>query len=226
MSFSIEVRASDSAFVETIYWGRSDEYPDTFTSIAVSHWEMVVTRYRGETYLTVRGPETRATPAPIPEGAEFLGIVFSLGTYMPHLPLSELVDNELILPGAADQSFWLKHSTWQFPNYNNADVFADRLIREGLLERDPVVVATMRNRPQELSLRTVQRHFSQATGLTQNTLYQIERSRRAMALLEQGESIFDVVHEAGYYDQPHLTRSLKRFIGRTPGEIRSVSQSQ
>jgi AraC-like DNA-binding protein len=31
--------------------------------------------------------------------------------------------------------------------------------------------------------------------------------------------ILDAVHEAGYFDQAHLTRSLKRLIGQTPGQI-------
>ena len=31
--------------------------------------------------------------------------------------------------------------------------------------------------------------------------------------------IAEVVHDAGYYDQAHLTRSLKRLIGLTPGQI-------
>jgi AraC-like DNA-binding protein len=31
--------------------------------------------------------------------------------------------------------------------------------------------------------------------------------------------ILDVVHRAGYFDQPHLSRSLKRLIGMTPSEI-------
>jgi AraC-like DNA-binding protein len=25
--------------------------------------------------------------------------------------------------------------------------------------------------------------------------------------------------QAGYYDQPHMTRALKRFVGQTPAEI-------
>jgi methylphosphotriester-DNA--protein-cysteine methyltransferase len=55
--------------------------------------------------------------------------------------------------------------------------------------------------------------------LTQLHIYQAERARRAEALLRQGVSILDTVFEAGYYDQPHLTRSLKQFIGHTPGQI-------
>jgi len=37
--------------------------------------------------------------------------------------------------------------------------------------------------------------------------------------LRDGMSIADVVHLAGYFDQPHLTRSLKYLIGQTPAEI-------
>jgi hypothetical protein len=30
----------------------------------------------------------------------------------------------------------------------------------------------------------------------------------------------------GYYDQPHLTRSLKRFMGKTPAEIVREGRSE
>ena len=46
---------------------------------------MVVTRQRGAARLTMRGPETKATIVAIPEDAEFFGIRFSLGTFMPSL---------------------------------------------------------------------------------------------------------------------------------------------
>jgi len=48
---------------------------------------------------------------------------------------------------------------------------------------------------------------------------QIERARYATNLLREGASIFDVVVGAGYFDQAHLTRSLKHFIGETPTKI-------
>ncbi|MGH9628219.1 MAG: hypothetical protein ACRD7E_07755 [Bryobacteraceae bacterium] len=31
--------------------------------------------------------------------------------------------------------------------------------------------------------------------------------------------MLDVAYEAGYFDQAHLTRSLKRLIGQTPADI-------
>ena len=43
---------------------------------------------------------------------------------------------------------------------------------------------------------------------------------------KRGLSILDVVYEAGYFDQPHLTRSLKYYIGQTPAQIMDRSRSQ
>jgi methylphosphotriester-DNA--protein-cysteine methyltransferase len=65
----------------------------------------------------------------------------------------------------------------------------------------------------------VRRRFLTATGLTPGTIRQIERARHALTLLRQGRPILDVVFEAGYFDQPHLTRSLRQFMGRTPAQI-------
>ena len=55
--------------------------------------------------------------------------------------------------------------------------------------------------------------------MTHATLRQIERARHATNLLKQGVSILDAVHTAGYFDQAHLTRSLKRLIGVTPAQV-------
>ena len=220
MTFLFEDRPSDSAFVETI-WRAQSERAGSFISIAATHWEMVVTRYRGKTSFTVRGPETKATPLPYQWiGAEWLGIRFKLGTFLPHLPPGRLLDrSDVNLPEATSQSFWLQGSAWEFPTFENADTFVERLVREGLLVRDPVVEAVLRGHPQALSPRSVQYRFVQSTGLTQRTIRQIERARHAAARLKQGVSILDIVHEAGYSDQPHLTRALKRFIGHTPAQI-------
>lgn len=73
-----------------------------------------------------------------------------------------------------------------------------------------------------MSLRTVQYRILRSTGLSQRTIRQIERARYAAILLKQGVSILDTVYEAGYSDQPHLTRSLKHFIGHTPAEIPTI----
>jgi methylphosphotriester-DNA--protein-cysteine methyltransferase len=125
----------------------------------------------------------------------------------------------VILPEASSSKFWLNGSAWQFPTFENADTFVDRLVREGLLVHDPAVDAALQGQPPDLSPRMMQYRFLQATGLPHRTIDQIERARRALSLLQHGTSILDVVEEAGYSDQPHLTRALKQYMGQTPAQV-------
>jgi len=159
-------------------------------------------------------------------GSEFYGIIFKYGVCMPHLPVSDLVDGDVDLPDASSKSFWLNGSAWQFPNYENADTFVDRLVREYILDCDPIIEPVLRGEPQELSPRSLQRHFLQATGLTHGSIRQIERARHATMLLQQGISILDTVEQAGYADQAHLTRALKHLIGKTPAQIINKSEPE
>ena len=92
-------------------------------------------------------------------------------------------------------------------------------MRKGLVARDLVVEAALQGQQTDLSLRSVQRHIRSTTGLTHAVIKQIERARQAVSLLEAGMAILDVVEHAGYADQPHLTRALRRFIGHTPARI-------
>jgi methylphosphotriester-DNA--protein-cysteine methyltransferase len=58
------------------------------------------------------------------------------------------------------------------------------------------------------------------SGLTQGAIRRIQRAREAAVLLGEGAAALDVVHRLGYYDQPHLARSLQRFVGRTATQLR------
>jgi hypothetical protein len=114
MLLTFEERPPDSPLVERI-WRSHSERAGSFLSVAMSRWEMVVTRHNGKLTLTVRGPETKATHWHCPANGEWLGIRFKAGTFMPHLPASNLVDGTVNLPNAGSQSFWLNGSAWQFP---------------------------------------------------------------------------------------------------------------
>ena len=98
---------------------------------------MVITRLQGKTILSVRGPESKPTRWHCPEEGEWLGIRFNLGTLMPQLPPSSLVDQSLTLPNASETSFWLNGVAWDFPDFENADFFVRRLVHDGLLMREP-----------------------------------------------------------------------------------------
>jgi AraC-like DNA-binding protein len=215
---NIDYRPSDSPWIDTI-WRSQSQQAGPFLSIASSRLEMVVSRYEGRMYVSVRGPETQPTVAHCPPDGEWLGILFKHGVFIPHLPTLNLVDSEVQLPGAGSQSFWLQGAAWQLPTFENAETFIERLVREELLVHDPLIEAALQNQPADLTSRQMQRRFLRATGLTHGTISQIERVRRAVSLLQQGVSILDTVELAGFADQPHLTRSFKRLIGQTPARL-------
>lgn len=213
-----EERASDHPFVEKV-WRCHSERADTFSSVAANTFEMVVTHLGGKRFLTLRGPETRATSLDCPGEGAWVAIRFRAGTFMPRFLPGTLRDrNDVNLPAASNHSFWLNSSALEYPDFDNAETFVKRLIHFGILTRDPVVEDALR-RQEKLSLRSVQRHFLRATGVTFATFRQVERARYATNLLREGVSILDVVGCLGYFDQAHLTRSFKRFIGETPAKI-------
>jgi hypothetical protein len=216
--FHIEERAAESPFVDKVWRTRSVP-SKAFISVAASHWEIVIWRQAGNTHVTIRGPETRATAMPIPVDAEFFGVQFKLGAFMPDLPVPTLVDRDLTLPSGIGNTFRLDGSAWEIPNYENVDVFLGQLARKGLITLDPVVVKALQGEPTDLSQRSVERRVRRATGLTLGAIKQIDRAYKATALLNAGATILDVVTQAGYADQAHLTRSLIRFMGQTPGRI-------
>lgn len=227
MNFNFQMRPSDSPLVEAVWRTETDTDGDSFISTAASHWEMVISKYMGKYSLSIRGPETKASPVLVPPGqVEFFGIVFKRSVFMPHLPKSDLVNQAIHLPQSTRNAFTVVGGVFEIPTFENADTFVTRLMRNELLTHDQVVDSVLRGQTRALSLRSVQRRFLHVTGLTHKTIQQIERARQALALLQNSRPILDVVHEAGYFDQPHLTRSLKLFAGQTPAEVVKSSQSE
>jgi hypothetical protein len=214
----LQERRSDSPYVESVRQARVQHSGSTIRPAEI-HWHLVLARYRGEARAVLAGPLSGSGVVWVPEGAEIVWIQLKLGTFMPHLPTRDLRDVETTLPESRSDAFWLHGSSWPFPDYENVDTFMSRLAAEQVLVHDPLVPAVLQGRPPDLSARTIRHRFLRATGMTHGQVLQYEQAQRAAALLEQRASIQDAVYEAGYADQPHLTRALKRWIGHTPGEI-------
>lgn len=189
------------------------------TRPAECHWHMVIVRHGRHAHAILVGPLPSAGQVSWPDAAESIWIKFALGTYMPDFPAANLLEKETVLPDASRQSFWLKGGTWELPQPHNVDVFVERLVRAELVVRDPLVGSVLQGYRQQAAPRTVRHRFSAVTGISQNQIYQITRAQQAADLLAQGTSIFDVVTELGYFDQPHLTKALKRWVGQTPAQI-------
>lgn len=218
MSYSYEDRLSDSPYVRTI-WHTYSESHGCYMAAADESWDMLVIKQKGKARLVIAGPATKSAPIIYEAGMEYLGIRFAIGSFLPHLPCAHILDEVMVLPRATSRSFWLDDAVLPLPDYDNVEMLVDRLVRGRLLAHDPVVTATLEGDPRALSWRSVQRHFMRATGLTPIGMRQIERARQATALLRQGVPILDAVAAAGYADQPHMTRAMKRFMGQTPTQI-------
>jgi hypothetical protein len=223
MGLILEERLSDSPLVERIWRSTSDSI-DTFMSVASFQWDFVFWQQDGKTHINIQGPETHASCAAVPQYAEFFGIVFKPGVFLGHLPTGQLVNQNISLPDATSNAFWLNSEVWQLPTYENADVFVDHLVRKAVLTHEPIITSVLRGHQPDMSLRSIQRRFQHAAGLNYRTMAQIERARRAALMLRQGVPILDTVFELGYFDQAHFTKSLRYFIGQTPTQLMAKSQ--
>jgi hypothetical protein len=212
-------RGSDSPYVARVWRGRASG-TGSLTSVATSNWELVFWEDEGVPHAAVRGPETSATTAELTGESESLGITFAHGTSMPHLPVARLVDAEAESPHAVGRRFVLRGEEWEIPGFDSAEDLVQKLVRAGVVTRDPLVDEVVWGGIAKVGSRSVQRRVACATGLTQGAIRQIDRARHAAVLLAEDVPSLEVVNRLGYYDQPHLARSLQRFIGRTATRLR------
>ena len=77
------------------------------------------------------------------------------------------------------------------------------------------------------SARTVQRRFREEIGLPPKRFLQVARFLRFLRLLdlEPTAPLAQLAVAAGYYDQPHLHRDVRRFTGATPARLRGSDRS-
>lgn len=224
MGVIYEERLPDTPFVETIW--RTQVVSDGCDVVSADIcWDMLIVTQEGKIKVSIWGPMTKSARIPHIEGQEWIGIRFKPGTFTPHLSAEKMVNQGITLPEASGNSFWLDSSTWECPDYGNVETFVNRLVRSGLLYRDNVIESALQSYP-HTSLRSIQRRFLRVTGLTQRTIRSIERAQKASTLLQSGLPILEVVYQAGYADQQTMTKSLKHFLGYTPGQIARIRNDE
>ncbi len=215
-----DTRASDSTWIANVWTSCSDDVLE-MTSVASETWGLVFWTQHGVDRAAVVGPETRPSMSPVPSGASFVGVQLSVGSSLRIADTSSLVNGGLALPDVTSRGFWLDGRRWESPSADDAEALVARLVRHGALVRDPVVHQVLRGDQAPLSSRTVERRFRSATGMSHGAVRQIERARRAAVLLAGGTLTSDVVESLGYFDEPHLARMLRRYIGRTASQLRA-----
>jgi AraC-like DNA-binding protein len=119
------------------------------------------------------------------------------------------------LPVVSPDTFMMQGETWKMPTYENIDQFVAEQENRGLLEADPIIRDVLENKPVDMSLRSVQRHFVKTIGMSPRRVRQINSARKAVQLLQQGKTLSEVAYELDYADLAHMTRMLRRFTGYT-----------
>ncbi|MBK8500829.1 MAG: AraC family transcriptional regulator [Saprospiraceae bacterium] len=69
-----------------------------------------------------------------------------------------------------------------------------------------------------MSERQLERIFKQQVGLPPKKLVELDRFRKAFAMLQSrsDQRIEEIAWDCGYYDHAHLTNDFKRFTGQPP----------
>ena len=219
MLIEFDHRESNSLFVERVWRSRS-RHGGFFLSMAESSIELVFTRLPGFAAATLRGPVSKGQLVECPANGEWLAVRFRLGTYFPLFPTAALIDHQSVdLPVLAGDRFWLAGHAWEIPRYDDAEQLVARLAQAGAIALSDATNAAIEHDHAHMSRRSIQRHFRTVTGMTFSAYQQIERARHATGLLLNGRSILDAAFDAGYFDQAHLTRSLRQLIGATPARL-------
>ncbi|MGV9807207.1 AraC family transcriptional regulator [Micromonospora chersina] len=212
----------DVSLVDRVWRTRSDA-EETMTSAARTCWHLILSRAQGRLLAGLRGPETRATTAPVPPGTEFLGVRFAFGAVLRPHPAASIVDGYVPFPVTDSGRIVIGGEGWEAPTFDNVEHFVRRLRHAGLLVRSPLgdeerVTGHPGAGPTE---RTRQRRHRAIIGLSQTTVRQIDRANAAATMLRDGLDWHTVVETLGYFDQAHLAHALRRYVGYTARELRA-----
>jgi AraC-like DNA-binding protein len=129
----------------------------------------------------------------------------------------ELAERAVVITGAALSQ--LAPVAAGFPSRRRARLVADD-VREAVAA-DPAVGLSELARLTGLSTYHVSRVFRRQSGLTVTGYRARLKVRRALERLADGQRDLALLAvESGFADQAHLTRTVRRETGRTPGELR------
>lgn len=73
-----------------------------------------------------------------------------------------------------------------------------------------------------MTARTLERRFAKEVGITPKELIDVTRFRHALGELERDggrRSLMEIAWDCGYYDNAHLTREFRRFMGEAPSRV-------
>ncbi len=211
-------RSSTSPFIKWVFQV-SYETDGEVTVTADGTWDIIFDKVGDELKCVITGPTDHTVTFPYYQGQQDIVIRFKEGVYLIGLPSGEIINASRTLP-AQQGVIVIQGIEFEIPTYETVEVFVDQLDQHGLLGYDAVIEQILREGHLPIPRRSVQRHFSQSTGLPLRRHQQIARAQKAAALIRQGIPFIEVAQECGYFDQAHMNRSLKQILGVTPQQIK------
>jgi AraC-like DNA-binding protein len=183
-------------------------------------WDLVFRQDRdGRLMVLQTGQTDQVVQLDSAAGDSYFSIAFRPEVYMPGRPGAGMVNRGHVHELAGTRSVQIGGERLELPSFENAEQFVLQLARRGLIEVDLVMRRAAAGGWRQLDDRSLQRHSAHVTGMSPKKLQQILRADMASALLLQGRRPADVAAELGYTDQAHLTHSLRRILGLTPGQL-------
>lgn len=215
MGFTYEEKLSKSPLVDFI-WRTEDLTDGVYVASADARWDMIFTRrHDGKTRVLLCGPSFKTAQVPYSPGNKHIGICYKPWAVFTDIPITTMLNVTKVLPTHSEDIFVMQGVTWKFPTYEKIDEFVAEQEKRGLLQADPIIRDVLEDKPVDMSLRSVQRHFVKTIGMSPRRVRQINSARKAVKLLQQGSTLSEVAYQLGYADLPHMTRMLRRFTGYT-----------
>ena len=223
MSFTYEDKQVDSLFIDKI-WHTYTTSDGVYTANLDGNWDIIITKSPQFLSVVVNGIGKVAVKVPYVAGIESIGIALKPGVFLRDHKGKDIVDSQRTLAEGKIDYVEIDGKQFAIPDFESAEMFVKELADSGILLVDQIVSAFSEQKSNLSSERTLRRHVSSTTGLTPHFLNQIQKAKFANNLLRKGVPIAQVALEAGYSDQAHMTKSVKKIMGRTPAQISAKRQ--
>lgn len=195
----------------------------TWTTGGSEFWGLAFTRYPdGRRLAQVVGPTLRPRTMTLQAGEVSWGVDLEPHVFWRGLAKVTVVDELRDLPtDRVGGSWWFELGGVRsaVPSVQDLDATVGRLAANGLLQAEPLVGAVLAGEPVDVPDRTLRRRVQATTGLRRGQVEQVRRARTAYALLTAGAPLAEAAAQAGYSDQAHMTRELRRLAGQTPARL-------
>ena len=207
-----------SPLVRTV-WRAEVEAPGTYPVIGSEYWGVsFIRRPSGQLAAELDGPCMQARVVEGYVGESYWGVELAAHVAIPGVPKRAILGETVALP-IHDGLVELGGRRWPVPGWPDLEPWVSRLAEQGGLLVDEEIRRALLGERVGASERTWQRRYRRTVGMTSQQIDQLRRAQRAYVLLQTGLSPAEAASEAGFADQPHLTRALRLIRGQTPAAI-------